>query len=298
MVNEVNAPKAARAHISAAIHGELGRCEEPEDIELMLRSRLSTAASLALGLLFIEGSQSFAQYYYYPYAPSPQYASPYGRGEYTQPYYAPPFDDEYAPSARRPSKRARTDDYYEGGAAPRRAGPQIAALPPEADPAYSTPLDLDQEVDLNQTTAAMVDDPTSGRANTITIDTAKRKLYLSLGDGRAIEYGVGVGREGFAWKGQAEIGRKAFWPGWTPPREMLLRRPDLPRHMEGGIDNPLGARALYLFKGEKDTMFRIHGTNEPDTIGHAVSSGCIRMLNADVIDLFNRVKKGARVVVL
>jgi lipoprotein-anchoring transpeptidase ErfK/SrfK len=91
---------------------------------------------------------------------------------------------------------------------------------------------------------------------------------------------------------------KAFWPGWTPPREMLLRRPDLPEHMEGGINNPLGARALYLFKGDKDTLFRIHGTNEADTIGRAVSSGCIRMLKADVIDLYRRAKKGMHVVVL
>jgi len=151
---------------------------------------------------------------------------------------------------------------------------------------------------LNETTAQVVDDPTNDRSGAITIDTRKRKLYLSLGDGRAIEYGIGVRREGFAWKGVAQIGRKAFWPGWTPPPEMLLRRPDLPRHMDGGIDNPLGARALYLFKGSKDTLFRIHGTNEPDTIGHAVSSGCIRMLNADVIDLYRRVRKGVRVVVL
>jgi lipoprotein-anchoring transpeptidase ErfK/SrfK len=174
----------------------------------------------------------------------------------------------------------------------------MAALPPDADPAYSTAMDHDQEVDFRQRTAALVDDPYSRREGEITIDTAQRKLYLSLGGGRAIEYGIGVGREGFLWKGQAEVGRKAYWPGWTPPKEMLLRRPDLPRHMEGGIDNPLGARALYLFRGDKDTMFRIHGTNEPDTIGQAVSSGCIRMLNTDVIDLYQRVKKGARVVVL
>ena len=174
----------------------------------------------------------------------------------------------------------------------------MAALPPDADPAYSTAMDLDQGIDFRQRTAALVADPFSRRSGEITIDTGRRKLYLSLGDGRAIEYGIGVGREGFAWKGQAEIGRKAYWPGWTPPKEMLLRRPDLPRHMEGGIDNPLGARALYLFRGDKDTMFRIHGTNEPDTIGQAVSSGCIRMLNSDVIDLYQRVRKGARVVVL
>jgi lipoprotein-anchoring transpeptidase ErfK/SrfK len=149
----------------------------------------------------------------------------------------------------------------------------------------------------NEKTASLVDDPTREGSGAITIDTRQRKLYLSLGNGQAIEYGIGVGREGFAWKGVAQIGRKAFWPGWTPPPEMLLRRPDLPRHMDGGMENPLGARALYLFKGDKDTLFRIHGTNEPDTIGQAVSSGCIRMLNADVIDLYRRVRKGMRVVV-
>ncbi|MDB5643696.1 MAG: L,D-transpeptidase [Hyphomicrobiales bacterium] len=133
---------------------------------------------------------------------------------------------------------------------------------------------------------------------TLVVDTGRRALYLILGDGSAISYGIGVGREGFAWKGSAQVGRKAAWPGWTPPPEMLRRRPDLPRHMEGGIDNPLGARALYLYRGGKDTLFRIHGTNEPWTIGQAVSSGCIRMTNNDVEDLFTRVPVGARVVVL
>lgn len=175
--------------------------------------------------------------------------------------------------------------------------PRMASLPSDADPAYSTPLDYDAEVDPSVATRARVDDPTGQSAGVITIDTQARKLYLSVGHGEAYEYGVGVGREGFAWKGAAQVSRKAYWPGWTPPKDMLLRRPDLPKHMEGGIDNPLGARALYLFNGKKDTMFRIHGTNEPDTIGQAVSSGCIRMLNADVIDLYNRVGKGTRVVV-
>ena len=147
-------------------------------------------------------------------------------------------------------------------------------------------------------TRAAVVDPTGQKPGTITVDTRARKLYLSLGGGRAMEYGIGVGRQGFGWKGVAHVGRKAYWPGWTPPKDMLLRRPDLPDHMEGGIENPLGARALYLFKGSKDTLFRIHGTNEPDTIGKAVSSGCIRMLNSDVVDLYRRVSKGARVVVL
>jgi len=148
------------------------------------------------------------------------------------------------------------------------------------------------------TTREIVQDPTNERPGTITVDTNNRYLYLSLPNGQAVRYGVGVGREGFAWKGRTHIGRKEAWPDWTPPAAMLKRRPDLPRHMVGGEDNPLGARAMYLFSGNRDTMFRIHGSNEPWTIGQAVSSGCIRMLNNDVTDLFSRVKVGATVVVL
>ncbi|HVV94364.1 MAG TPA: L,D-transpeptidase [Hyphomicrobiales bacterium] len=133
---------------------------------------------------------------------------------------------------------------------------------------------------------------------TIVIDTADRFLYLVQDDGKAIRYGVGVGREGFLWHGTAKIGRKEEWPGWTPPPQMLKRQPDLPRHMDGGPDNPLGARAMYLYQGGRDTLFRIHGSNEPWTIGHAVSSGCIRMVNQDVIDLYSRVSDGTKVVVL
>jgi lipoprotein-anchoring transpeptidase ErfK/SrfK len=149
-----------------------------------------------------------------------------------------------------------------------------------------------------QPTRTLVEDPTAEKAGSITIDTKNRYLYLSLGEGRAVRYGVGVGREGFAWSGRAHIGRRAEWPAWTPPAEMLKRRPDLPKFMDGGIENPLGARAMYLFNEKGDTMYRIHGTNEPDTIGQAVSSGCIRMLNADVIDLYERVKVGAPVNVI
>ncbi|MGJ0533792.1 L,D-transpeptidase [Methylocystis sp.] len=148
------------------------------------------------------------------------------------------------------------------------------------------------------TTREIVQDPTNERPGTITVDTNNRYLYLSLPNGQAVRYGVGVGRQGFTWKGRTHIGRKEAWPDWTPPAAMLKRRPDLPRHMVGGEDNPLGARAMYLFSGNRDTMFRIHGSNEPWTIGQAVSSGCIRMLNNDVTDLFSRVKVGATVVVL
>jgi lipoprotein-anchoring transpeptidase ErfK/SrfK len=129
---------------------------------------------------------------------------------------------------------------------------------------------------------------------TVVISTSERRLYYVLPGQEAIKYGVGVGREGFTWSGTKKVSRKREWPDWTPPPQMLKRRPDLPRHMAGGMDNPLGARAIYL--GSSD--YRIHGSNEPDTIGAAVSSGCIRMTNRDVVDLYDRVKVGTKVVVL
>ncbi len=128
---------------------------------------------------------------------------------------------------------------------------------------------------------------------TIIINTRERLLYLVQSDGRAVRYGIGVGRPGFTWSGVHHVTNKREWPDWTPPDEMLKRRPDLPRHMVGGPDNPLGARAMYL----GSTMYRIHGSNEPWTIGTQVSSGCIRMRNEDVIDLYSRVKVGTKVVV-
>jgi lipoprotein-anchoring transpeptidase ErfK/SrfK len=128
---------------------------------------------------------------------------------------------------------------------------------------------------------------------TIIIDTAERRLYLVLPQGQALRYGIGVGRDGFRWSGVHRISAKKEWPSWTPPSQMLARRPDLPRHMAGGIDNPLGARAMYL----GSTLYRIHGSNEPETIGQAVSSGCFRMTNEDVTDLYSRVSVGATVVV-
>jgi lipoprotein-anchoring transpeptidase ErfK/SrfK len=128
---------------------------------------------------------------------------------------------------------------------------------------------------------------------TIIISTTQRRLYYVLGNRQAIRYGVGVGRPGFEWSGSRHISYKREWPDWTPPAQMLRRRPDLPRHMRGGLNNPLGARAMYL----SGTLYRIHGSNEPETIGQAVSSGCIRMTNDDVVDLYNRVRVGTRVVV-
>ena len=128
---------------------------------------------------------------------------------------------------------------------------------------------------------------------TIFIDTSERRLYLVLGNGQALRYGIGVGRDGFRWGGIHRISAKKEWPSWTPPSQMLARRPDLPRHMAGGIDNPLGARAMYL----GPTLYRIHGSNEPETIGQAVSSGCFRMTNDDVTDLYGRVGVGTTVIV-
>jgi lipoprotein-anchoring transpeptidase ErfK/SrfK len=185
---------------------------------------------------------------------------------------------------------------------PEPANPVEAAklnpdMPADADPYYSTPKASDKDVDFRTTTRKTVADPTHEPPGTVTISTARRALYLSQPGGEAIMYRIAVGRQGFSWKGKAEIGRKAYWPGWTPPPEMLERQRDLPEHVDGGPSNPLGARALYLFQDHKDTLFRIHGTNEPRSIGKAVSSGCIRMLNADVIDLYKRVEKGTKVVV-
>jgi lipoprotein-anchoring transpeptidase ErfK/SrfK len=129
---------------------------------------------------------------------------------------------------------------------------------------------------------------------TIVVSTKERRLYLVMQEGKAMRYAVGVGREGFQWAGTQTITNKQEWPDWRPPEEMIRRRPDLPRYMAGGPHNPLGARAMYL----GGTLYRIHGSNEPETIGRAVSSGCIRMLNEDVVDLYQRVKVGTQVVVL
>src|SRR5579883_739687 len=136
--------------------------------------------------------------------------------------------------------------------------------------------------------------PTREAPGTIIIDTPHTYLYLVLGNGRAMRYGIGVGREGFAWSGVQTISKKAEWPDWTPPPEMIARQPYLPRFMAGGPDNPLGARAMYL----GGTEYRIHRTNAPSTIGTRVSSGCIRLVNEDVMDLYSRVNVGAKVIVL
>ena len=146
----------------------------------------------------------------------------------------------------------------------------------------------------------IVNDPTGEPAGTIVVDPGQRYLYLVLDGGKAMRYGIGVGRQGFSWNGEATVQMKRKWPTWNPPVEMQARDEkarEWKDGMPGGPGNPLGARALYLFQGGKDTLYRIHGTNEPRSIGRAVSSGCIRMLNADVIDLYDRVPIGTKVVV-
>src|SRR3954464_7055177 len=135
------------------------------------------------------------------------------------------------------------------------------------------------------------------RPGTVIVDIDQRYLYFVEGDGTAIRYAVGVGRQGFSWSGAAYVGRKSVWPSWTPTSNMVRLIPGLPRYASAGIDNPLGARALYLYQGGRDILFRIHGTNEPWKIGQAASSGCIRMLNEDVVDLYDRVPVGATVLV-
>jgi lipoprotein-anchoring transpeptidase ErfK/SrfK len=165
----------------------------------------------------------------------------------------------------------------------------VAALPPDVRPETGPAKELPPQ--FRRTT---VDYKTKEPAGTLIVDTQNTYLYLVLGNGKAMRYGIGVGREGFTWSGSEKVSRVAEWPDWHPPEEMIERQPYLPRFMAGGPGNPLGARALYLGK----TIYRIHGTNQPSTIGSFVSSGCIRLTNEDVMDLYTRVKVGTRVVVL
>ena len=165
---------------------------------------------------------------------------------------------------------------------------QVAALPPDLRP-ESGFKELPPRFRRN-----LVDYKTKEPPGTLIVDTQNTYLYLVLEKGKAMRYGIGVGREGFTWAGTERVSRMAEWPDWHPPEEMIERQPYLPRFMAGGPSNPLGARALYLGK----TIYRIHGTNQPSTIGSFVSSGCIRLTNEDIMDLYSRVKVGTRVVVL
>jgi lipoprotein-anchoring transpeptidase ErfK/SrfK len=171
---------------------------------------------------------------------------------------------------------------------PTQPSNNVMSLPPEDQPETGQPKELPENLKKQ-----LVDFTTKEPAGTIIIDTANTYLYLVLGSGKAMRYGIGVGREGFTWTGTERISRMKEWPDWFPPSEMIERQPYLPRMMAGGPGNPLGARALYL----GSTLYRIHGTNQPSTIGSFVSSGCIRLLNEDIEDLYSRVQVGTRVVV-
>jgi lipoprotein-anchoring transpeptidase ErfK/SrfK len=204
------------------------------------------------------------------------------------------------PFARPPADIAGAPDSADvtGSLPPSRAdvpaaGPDrasvIAALPPEDQPERGPPKQLPP-----QFRRQLVDYVTDQPAGTIVVDTPNTYLYLVLGNDKALRYGIGVGREGFTWSGAERISRVKEWPDWFPPKEMIDRQPYLPRFMAGGESNPLGARALYL----GNTLYRIHGTNQPSTIGTFVSSGCIRLTNEDIADLYSRVAVGTRVVVM
>jgi lipoprotein-anchoring transpeptidase ErfK/SrfK len=210
------------------------------------------------GVLFNgNGAQPQPQAYAQPYAP--RYHAVQPRAQNQPPNYT------YFPAEQEPQSRVRA--------------PRVSASASEGFSEKFSPQTVNYSGPHN--------------AGTIIIDTGAKYLYFVLGNGEARRYGVGVGREGFQWRGVKNITRKAEWPDWRPPPEMLKRRPDLPRFMAGGLENPLGARAMYL----GSSMYRIHGTNEPHTIGHNVSSGCFRMRNQDVEDLYSRVRVGTRVVV-
>jgi lipoprotein-anchoring transpeptidase ErfK/SrfK len=210
---------------------------------------------------YTTSSQSYAASYYYTPHSSVQVANP---SHATQGSYGP--SSTYSAYGSDPLFGAPGSAYEDG-----TYRPQATAVPRQ-----------------------VVSFSTRYAPGTIVVSTEERRLYYVLGNGQAIQYGIGVGRPGFEWSGTQTVTRKREWPDWRPPAEMLARRPDLPRYMPGGPDNPLGARAMYL----GNTLYRIHGSNEPETIGQAVSSGCIRMTNDDVIDLYSRVKVGTRVVVL
>ena len=194
------------------------------------------------------------------------------------------FGDGQGPRTRQPPAYQQQPFYEPRGP---YLPPQQQVLPPEANDPTQRPLDPMYEKQV-------VDYSGKEGTGTVVIDTPNKFLYLVEGGGKALRYGIGVGRPGFTWSGVKAISAKREWPDWTPPAEMLVRRPDLPRHMEGGPENPLGARAMYL----GSSLYRIHGSNEPWTIGTNVSSGCIRMRNEDVIDLYGRVNVGTRVIVL
>ena len=241
------------------------------------------------------------------YPPPASYSSPASPPSYPGAYpsyndqYEDPYNGPYPPRPPRlvypppygypagPPRDPGAYSYGVPGPMPPPQGTAVAALPPEYQPERAPAKELPPR--FHRT---LVDYPTVEPPGTIIIDTPNTYLYLTIGHGKAIRYGIGVGREGFTWSGTEHISQMKEWPDWLPPKEMIKRQPYLPRFMAGGETNPLGARAMYL----GNTQYRIHGTNQPSTIGSFVSSGCIRLTNEDVEDLYSRVTIGTTVVVL
>jgi lipoprotein-anchoring transpeptidase ErfK/SrfK len=229
-------------------------------------------------------------------ASPPRYlgASPTYNDQYEDPYNDPPRPPRLVyprpdPYWASPPRYPGAYSYGDPGPMPSPQGTASAALPPEYQPERAPAKELPPR--FHRT---LVDYPTVEPRGTIIIDTANTYLYLTMSHGKALRYGIGVGREGFTWTGTERISRMKEWPDWFPPQEMIKRQPYLPRFMAGGQTNPLGARAMYL----GNTQYRIHGTNQPSTIGTFVSSGCIRLTNEDVEDLYSRVTVGTTVIVL
>ena len=224
-----------------------------------------------------------------------EYPPQQGYGRQPQPGYGPPHGTGEAGVIRPPAEILPMQPGQNAGPPPAGVQPGVrpnatfAALPPEDQPEIGPQKELPPHLKRQ-----VVDFPTKEPVGTLIVDTQNTYLYLVLGKGQAMRYGIGVGRQGFTWAGRERVTRMTEWPDWHPPEEMIERQPYLPRFMAGGPGNPMGARALYLGR----TLYRIHGTNQPSTIGQFVSSGCIRLLNDDVEDLYGRVKVGTRVVVM
>lgn len=273
---------------------------------LSRRKFLLSAATVALAPVAARAQQGYPQYP--PQAPAgPQ---PYPG----QPY--PPQQQPYYPGQQQPMPPGSVQP-QQGSQVPMRVSPE--AQPADNHPVYGQPIQapdgqdwymgeipdgnftirkVNQDLLNPEFRRQLVSYSHTEQPGSLVIDPRQHFLYLLREGNTAVRYGVGVGREGFGWSGVAMVGRTAVWPDWVPPKEMRLRQPELPERMPGGPNNPLGARALYLYQGSKDTLYRIHGTAEPWTIGTNVSSGCIRLLNEEIADLYLRTPVNTRVIVL
>jgi lipoprotein-anchoring transpeptidase ErfK/SrfK len=275
----------ASFHVAFRVHHFPYQSKSMQRIHLLSLALLSTVAAsgtAVAGPLSLNPPQrqapSASTYGAPPAQPAPQVRQPVAQAQYGGNFFEMLFRGPFGGRSQTSQDPSNYRQY------PADLGPGMVESPYHPGQAVQDPRYMRQEVRYDGREAA----------GTIVINTNERMLYLVQGQGRAVRYGIGVGRPGFTWSGTHHITNKREWPDWTPPDEMLKRRPDLPRHMVGGPENPLGARAMYL----GSTMYRIHGSNEPWTIGTQVSSGCIRMRNEDVIDLYGRVKVGTKVVVI